>query len=223
MSDQLQLSAQPRTDVGKGASRRLRRLADRIPAIVYGVAGDAVAVSLDNNELFKAMQAETFYSQVLQLSVDNQKEDVIVRDVQRHPAKPRILHVDFLRVDANTAIAVHVPLHFLNEDTCVGVKTGGGIITHNVTEIEVSCLPKDIPEFVEVDMLEVDLNQVVHLSDLTLPPGVVSVALQLGEDHDLNVASVQVTRAAAEEPTDAPEAPSGEEAAAEGEESSDES
>ena len=201
MSEQLILSAEVRTDVGKGASRRLRRLGDRVPAIVYGTEDAPVAITLNSNELSKAMEQETFYSQVLDLQVESNSQSVIVRDVQRHPSAPRILHVDFLRVSANKPIQVSIPLHFMNEAECVGVKMSGGIINHTLNEVEISALPRHIPEFIEVDMLEIDVGGQVHLSDLKLPEGVEIVALQHGDgaDHDLNVAAVQLPRAAAEE------------------------
>ncbi len=199
MSDQIQIGAELRTDVGKGASRRLRRLKDRVPGILYGGDDPAVALSLATNELSKAMEQEAFYSQVLDLHLDNAKHAVIVRDVQRHPAEARVLHIDFLRVSEDKEIQVNVPLHFINEDKCVGVKMGGGNIAHSMTEVEISALPRHLPEFIEVDMENVEINQVLHLSDLTLPPNVTIVALTYGEDHDHNVASVQAPRGGADE------------------------
>ncbi len=202
MSEQLQLSAELRTDVGKGASRRLRRIANRVPAIVYGGTEEApVPLTLNTNELNKAMQVETFYSQVLDLTIDGKKQPVVVRDVQRHPAAPRILHVDFYRVDMNKTLQVNIPLHFINEEDCVGVKTGGGIVNHILNEVQIEALPSAIPEFIEVDMLEVELGGQVHLSDLKMPTGVTLVAFghDDDEDHDLNVASVNAPRAAVEE------------------------
>ncbi len=202
MSEQLQLSAELRTDVGKGASRRLRRIANRVPAIVYGGTEEApVPLTLNTNELNKAMQVETFYSQVLDLTIDGKKQPVVVRDVQRHPAAPRILHVDFYRVDMNKTLQVNIPLHFINEEDCVGVKTGGGIVNHILNEVQIEALPSAIPEYIEVDMLEVELGGQVHLSDLKMPTGVTLVAFghDDDEDHDLNVASVNAPRAAVEE------------------------
>ena len=201
MSEQLQLSAELRTDVGKGASRRLRRLADRVPAIVYGAEEAPVPLTLNTNELNKAMELETFYSQVLDLSIDGKKQAVVVRDVQRHPAAPRILHIDFFRVSMNKTLQVNIPLHFINEEECVGVKLSGGIVNHILNEVQIEALPRDIPEFIEVDMLAVELGDQVHLSDLKLPAGVALVALAHddGGDHDLNVANVQAPRAVADE------------------------
>ena len=203
------LNAKARTDLGKGASRRLRRNADLVPAIVYGGDKAPQNIALEARELKKALENEAFYSHVIKLSIDGKKEDVLLKALQRHPAKPVIMHADFLRVVAGHEVTVHVPLHFINEDSCVGVKKSGGVISHTMTEVEVNCLPKDLPEFIEVDMAGVDLNQIVHLSDLKLPKGVSIPFLAQGPDHDLPVANVHAARVAAAD--DAP--------AAEGEES----
>ncbi|GGE47744.1 50S ribosomal protein L25 [Halopseudomonas oceani] len=201
------LNAKARTDLGKGASRRLRRNADLVPAIVYGGDKAPQNVALEARELKKALENEVFYSHVISLSIDGKKEDVLLKALQRHPAKPMIMHADFLRVVAGHEVTVHVPLHFVNEDSCAGVKKGG-IISHTMTEVEVHCLPKDLPEFIEVDMAAVELDQIIHLTDLKLPKGVAITALAQGADHDLPVANVHAARVAA---ADAP--------AAEGEES----
>ena len=190
MSDQFELNAEVREDMGKGASRRLRRLADHVPAIIYGGKEDPQPLTLIRKDFEKALENEAFYSHVLTIVVGSKEQQAILKDLQRHPSKNRIMHADFLRVDKNTAVKVNVPIHFINETTCVGVKTEGGIIQHQVTDIEISSLPGDIPEYIEVDMAEVVIGQIVHLSDITLPEGVISVALALGEDHDLSVASV---------------------------------
>ena len=203
------LNAQVRSDLGEGASRRLRRNADLVPAIVYGGDKAPQNIALEARELKKALENEAFYSHVIKLSIDGKKEDVLLKALQRHPAKPVIMHADFLRVVAGHEVTVHVPLHFINEDSCVGVKKSGGVISHTMTEVEVNCLPKDLPEFIEVDMAGVDLNQIVHLSDLKLPKGVSIPFLAQGPDHDLPVANVHAARVAAAD--DAP--------AAEGEES----
>ena len=194
MSDQFELNAEVRTEVGKGASRRLRRFDDKIPAIIYGGGKDPQTLSLIRKDLEKALENEAFYSHVLTVNIGNQQEKAILKDLQRHPAKNRVTHVDFMRVRDDVALRVHVPIHFLNETTCHGVKMQGGIIQHQATDIEVQCLPKDIPAYIEVDMLDVHTGQIVHLSDVVLPPGVTSVALALGEDHDLAIASVIAPR-----------------------------
>ena len=190
MSDQFELIAEVRNDLGKGASRRLRRFDGRVPGIIYGGDKAAQPVSLIRKDLEKALENEAFYSHVLAVKVGDVTEKAILKDMQRHPAKNRVTHVDFLRIDDNVAIKLHVPIHFLNEDTCYGVKTQGGMIQHQATDIEVQCLPADIPEFIAVDMLAVETGQIIHLSDVVLPAGVTSVALALGEDHDLAIASV---------------------------------
>ena len=199
MSTDFTLHAKGREDTGKGASRRLRRLAGEIPAIVYGGKKKPEQITLLHKDVMKALENEAFYSHIVELDIDGKSEDVIVKDVQRHPAKAIVLHMDFLRVSKNTKLQTRVPLHFINEDTCVGVKLGGGIIAHSMTELEISCLPKDLPEYLEVDMEEVELGQTLHISDIKLPKGVESVALSHGEDHDLPIAAVNKPKAAAVE------------------------
>ena len=155
------------------------------------------------------MEVEAFYSQILNVVVDGKVQQAVVRDLQRNPADEKVMHVDFLRISANKPIQMSVPLHFINEDKCVGVRLGGGAISHNMTEVEISSLPKDLPEYIEIDMEEVELNRVIHLSDISLPEGVTIVALTYGEDRDANVVSVQPPRGGAEE--DELEAAAGEE------------
>ncbi len=212
MSDQFEINAEVREDTGKGASRRLRRHADQVPAIIYGAGKDAQPLTLVRKDLEKALENEGFFSQVLTLHVGKTKEKAVLKDLQRHPAKNRVMHADFMRIDEAVAIKVNVPIHFLNEDTCVGVKMEGGLIQHQATDIEVQCLPGDIPSYIEVDMLEIAVGQIVHLSDVTLPEGVASVALALGEDHDLAIASVNAPKVV-EELEDEVEAAEGEEGA----------
>ena len=190
MSAQFELTAQVRNDMGKGSSRRLRRSAGLVPAIIYGGDKSPQPLSLNRKDLEKALENEAFYSQVLTVKTGKDKEKAILKDLQRHPAKDSVMHVDFMRIDDNVAIKMHVPIHFLNEDTCQGVKMGGGMIQHQNTDIEVQCLPADIPAFIEVDMQNVDVGSIIHLSEITLPAGVTSVALALGEAHDLAIASV---------------------------------
>ena len=197
MSDQFEVQAEVREDMGKGASRRLRRHADKVPAIIYGGGKDPQPLTIIRKDLEKSLENEAFYSHILQVNVAGDVQKAILKDLQRHPAKDYVMHADFLRVSDKVAIKVHVPIHFLNEDTCVGVKLQGGIVQHQATDIEVSCLPKDIPEYIEVDMAAIETGQIVHLSDVTLPEGVTSVALSLGEDHDLAIASVIAPRGSA--------------------------
>jgi len=206
MSTDFTLHAKGREDTGKGASRRLRRLAGEIPAIVYGGKKDPVMLTLLHKDVAKALENEAFYSHIVSLDVDGSSEDVILKDVQRHPAKKLILHLDFLRVSKTTKLHTKVPLHFINEDVSVGVKTGGGIVAHTMTELDIMCLPKDLPEYIEVDMSDVELGQIVHISNIKLPKGVESVALSHGSDHDLSVATINKPKAAPVEGEVAPAA-----------------
>ena len=194
MSQQIEISAALREDIGKGASRRLRRLASKVPGIIYGGGANPQPLTLNVNELNKVMEQEAFYSQILNVVVDGNGQQAVVRDLQRHPASDKVMHVDFLRIRADKAIQVHVPLHYLNEEDCVGVRMGGGIISHNLSDVEVSCLPADLPEFIEIDVENLDLGQSLHLTDLVLPPGVTIVALGLGEDRDTQVVGVHQPR-----------------------------
>jgi len=218
MSDQFEINAELREDMGKGASRRLRRLADQVPAIIYGGKKDPQPLTLIRKDLEKALENEAFYSHVLTINVGKGKEKAILKDLQRHPARDSVMHADFLRVDDKTMVKVHVPIHFLNEDNCHGVKVEGGMIQHQATDVEVQCLPGDIPEYLEVDMLNVETGQIVHLSEITLPEGVTSMALALGEDHDLAIASVNAPKGIAD---DDEEAAPAEDAGEEGEEEGD--
>ena len=195
MSTNFTINAKSREDTGKGASRRLRRLTGEVPAIIYGGKKDAEKISILHKDIMKALENDAVYSSIISLSIDGKAEDTIIKDIQRHPAKQIILHMDFLRVSKTTKLQTRVPLNFINEDICVGVKLGGGLIAHTMTDIEVSCLPKDLPESIDVDMAEVDVGQIVHLSDLTLPDGVESVSLSQGADYDLTVATVNKQKA----------------------------
>ena len=194
MSESFEIQAEVRSDEGKGASRRLRRTEDKIPAIIYGGEKTPQSITLIRKDLEKMLENEAFYTSILDMNVAGDHQQAILKDLQRHPAKNLVMHADFMRVEANKAIKVNVPLHFINEEKCVGVKIGGGMIQHQATDLEVQCLPADIPEYVEVDMLEVEIGQIIHLSDLKLPEGVVSTALALGEDHDLAVAAVNAPK-----------------------------
>ena len=198
------LDASSRSDVGKGASRRLRRLEGNIPGIVYGAGKDPVSITIRHDDIFHATENEAFFSSIIDLNLDGAKESVVIKDLQRHPAKPRIMHADFLRVRADVALTVNVPLHFINEESCVGVKLENGQIITSMNELQVSCLPKDLPEYIEVDMAEVHTGDIVHISDLNLPEGVSSVDLSHGEDHNYAVVSVTEIKMRAEEETEAP-------------------
>ena len=167
----------------KGASRRLRH-AGVIPAIVYGGNAEPVAISLDHNATWLAQQHEWFYSSILSLNLDGQITKVLLRDMQRHPYKQLIMHLDFLRVDENQALTANVPLHFINEDTSPAGKAADVVVTHELKEVTVSCLPKDLPESIDVDLADLKAGDVVYLSDIKLPKGVEIPALAQGKDHD---------------------------------------
>ncbi|BCU07633.1 50S ribosomal protein L25/general stress protein Ctc [Allochromatium tepidum] len=189
MSVSFEVNAQPRTGTGTGASRRLRRTG-LVPAIVYGAHQDPEMVSVSHNELLKHLEHEAFYSHVLDLKVGDEVTKVVLKDMQRHPAKPFILHVDFMRVSQDEKLKMVVPLHFLNEDTCKGIKMGG-VASHTITEVEIVCLPQDLPEFIGVDMAEMEIGSIVHLSELVLPEG---VALAHAPDPDEPVVVIHGAR-----------------------------
>lgn len=196
MSQEFVIEAFPRDDQGRGASRRLRREERKIPAIIYGGNKDATAISIWHNELKKALENEAFFSHVLTVELNGKKESVILKDLQRHPYKPILTHADFLRVDKDHEIHVNVPLHFINEESAPAIKLQGGVANHQINEVEVICLPQNLPEFIEVDMATVEMDQVVHLSDLKLPKDVRVAALLQGEDHDLPVVAIHKPRGA---------------------------
>ncbi len=203
----IELNATVREDMGKGASRRLRH-ANKVPAIIYGSDKDPVALTMEQKDVQYVLPNEAFYSQVLSLNIDGKKEDVLLRDLQHHPYKTTIMHLDFIRVDANKKVHVHVPLHFIGEDVAPGVKHEGGAISHIVMEVEVECLPKSIPQFIEVDLSEMHMGEIVHLTDIKLPEHVEILALKQGEEHDTAVATIHARKVAAEPETEgsAPEA-----------------
>ncbi len=152
MAAEFELNAETRADLGKGASRRLRLHADLVPAIIYGAGKDPQSLSIPHKDLMKATENEAFFSHILTINVGGEKQSAIIKDLQRHPSKVRIMHADFQRILLDQAITVEVPFHFLNEESCVGVKTGGGQISHNMTQITISCLPGNLPEYIEVDL-----------------------------------------------------------------------
>ena len=197
------LNAEVRSDLGKGASRRLRRNVSMVPAVIYGGEKAPASISLLAKDLAKLLENEAAFSHVLTLDVAGTKESVLIKALQRHPAKGFVLHADFVRVVAGQKLSAHVPLHFINEATAVGVKQQGGEISHTISEVEVSCLPKDLPEFIEVDMAAVEVGQTVHMSDLKLPKGVELVALAHG--NDLAVSNIHASRVKAEDEESAAE------------------
>ncbi|MCW3150824.1 50S ribosomal protein L25/general stress protein Ctc [Stutzerimonas stutzeri] len=191
------LNAQVRSDLGKGASRRLRRNASLVPAVIYGGDKAPQSISILAKELAKLLDNEASFSSVLTLNVDGSKESVLIKALQRHPAKSFVLHADFVRVVAGQKVTAHVPLHFINQESSVGVKQQGGEVLHNLNEVEVSCLPQNLPEFIEVDLANVEVGQVVHMTDLKLPKGVELVSLAHGSD--LPVANIHAPRVSKEE------------------------
>jgi large subunit ribosomal protein L25 len=186
MATMHEIKATNRTDQGKGASRRLRHTA-KIPAIVYGAHQAPVSIQLEHNDVLLASQHEWFYSAILDLNLEGATQKVLLRDMQRHPYKAQIMHVDFQRVSENEAIRLSVPLHFLNQESSPAGKTSGVVIMHELNEVEISCLPKNLPEFIEVDLSTLAEGDILHLSDLKLPEGVEIPELKLGKEHDVAV------------------------------------
>lgn len=198
MSDAIfTLTAEVRADLGKGASRRLRH-EDKVPAIIYGGEKPAQSVTLEHSKLIKAQSFEAFYSHILTINVAGEEVKAIVKAMQRHPFKPKILHVDFQRVEAGHELHTTVPVHFINEEAA-GKK--GGVVVHALNEVEITCLPQDLPEFIEVDLANVEVGVTLHLTDIKAPKGVTFVQLTKGEGHDLPVVSVNKPAGKAEEDT----------------------
>lgn len=187
----IEISADKRTLQGKGASRRLRG-SGKVPAIIYGGDQAAQSIEMDHNDLFHKLKLEAFHASILTLNVSGDKEQVLLRDIQMHPFKQQVLHVDFQRVDKNKKIHMKVPLHFINAEISPGVKTSGGIVSHILTEVDISCLPADLPEYISVDLAELTAGHTLHLSDLVLPKGVETIALAKGDN--LPVATIVVPR-----------------------------
>jgi len=208
-----ELEAESRSDMGKGASRRLRR-DGKVPAVIYGGGEAPQSITLVHSEIQKRLDHEAFYSHVLTVNVGGKANKAILRDMQRHPAKAKIMHMDFQRVDEGKSIRVHVPLHFIGEDVAPGAKAGG-LITHELIEVALDVLPRHLPEYIEVDVSGLDVGESRHLSDLPLPESGSLVELARGEGHDLPVVSIHVRRGGGEIEED--EAAEGGEAAPEGE------
>ncbi|MFA5940029.1 MAG: 50S ribosomal protein L25/general stress protein Ctc [Sinimarinibacterium sp.] len=198
MKQNFVVAAETRADQGKGASRRLRRVG-KIPAIVYGGTEAPVSLTISANEIGKQLKVEAFYSHLLTLNLNGTNQQVVLKDLHRHPVTGLAMHADFQRVLADKALRMHVPLHFKGAEIAPGVKTGGGIVEHLLNQVEVECLPKDLPEFIEVDLSGMNVNDSVHLSQLTLPAGV--ALMQLKHGNDQSVVSIHLPRAAVEEET----------------------
>jgi len=184
MENLFEVHAEARTDQGKGASRRLRH-SGKVPAVVYGAEKEPVSISVNHNQFIRHLAEEAFYAHILTLVIDGKKNQVVLKDLQRHPANDnKIIHADFLRIDAKHAMTMTIPLHFINEETAVGVKAGG-LISHLMTEVEISCLPKDLPEYIEIDVAKLAMDEAIHLSELKLPKGVTLTALTHTQDEQL--------------------------------------
>ena len=184
------IKAEPRSLQGTGASRRLRR-ADRVPGILYGGGKDAQPIELDHKDLFLKLKLEAFHASILDMEVGSETAQVLLRDYQMHPFKQRVLHADFQRVAADKKIHMKVPLHFVNAEISPGVKVAGGLVQHVMNELEISCLPKDLPEFIEVDLANLQAGHSLHLSAIPLPPGVEAL---VGKGEDPTVATIVIPR-----------------------------
>ena len=182
MSDEFNLIAEMRDDRGKGASRRLRRQG-KVPAIIYGAGRERRALMFDHKLVLRELENASFYSSILTIKVGDESRAAIVKDIQRHPAKKIILHIDFQRIVEDEKIRMQIPIHFLGEEDAIGVKIGGGSVSRLMTELEVSCLPKDLPEFLEVDISELELDQMLHVSNISLPKGVEISEIVLEQDQ----------------------------------------
>ncbi|TAL62852.1 MAG: 50S ribosomal protein L25/general stress protein Ctc [Legionella sp.] len=192
------LEAESRTDMGKGASRRLRRLENKVPAVIYGGTKEPKSIHFLHHKVVKALESESIYSSVFDITVDGKTEHVILKALQRHPYKPLVLHMDLQRVSAKDVLVKLVPLHFINEQQSKGVKEGG-LINHSMTQVEIRCQAQDLPSFIEVDMTNVEMNEVVHLSHLKLPANVHLTVDVTDGSHDAPVVSIHAPKAVVEE------------------------
>jgi large subunit ribosomal protein L25 len=195
MVGSFEFDAEIRTGTGKGDARRTRRLG-KVPAIVYGGDADPLKLNLNHNQVVKRLSNDAVYSHILTVKFDGKEEHVILKALERHPSRPIVMHMDFLRVSEKDKLRVHVPLHFINQDIAVGVKRSGGVVAHGMTEVEVECLPLYLPEYIEVDLAGLDVGDAIHLSGLKLPAGVAIPELHHGADHDQLVAAIHAPRAA---------------------------
>jgi len=213
MAISFELNAEPRTDTGKGASRRLRH-AGKVPAIMYGGGKDPEALSLSHNEVLRNLEHEAFYSHILTVKSGGAETQAILRDLQRHPSKPVVMHMDLQRISATEKLKTHAPIHFIGEDVAPGVKAGG-LVSHDLTEVSIECLPKNLPEYIEVDVSGLEIGDSIHLSGLNVPEGVTLIDLARGDDYDSSVVSVHAKRVVEEVEPEAegePAAEGGEEA-----------
>lgn len=211
MAEQFDLIADFREDNGKGASRRLRR-EGKVPAIIYGAGRPPRALSFDHNKVLRQMQNESFYSSILNIKVGDKSQAAVVKDIQRHPARPIVMHIDLQRIVEDQEIRMNIPIHFVGEDVAPGVKAGGSV-SHLITDVEVQCLPKHLPEYFEVDISKLELDEMLHLSDIKVPEGVEIPELAQGPEHDQAIVSIHVIKAAVIEEDVDDEAAEGEDAA----------
>jgi len=218
MSENFQINASARTELGKAEMRRMRHQG-RIPGVVYGAGKEAVSLTTSHNDLMLKLAEEAFAASILTLNLDGKEEQVVLKELQRHPYKPRLLHLDLLRVSQTSKLVMTVPLHFINEDTAPGVKADGGLVSHTMSELEIACLPADLPEFLIVDLGSLEEGHSLHLSDVQLPEGVEIPSLALGAGHDLPVVSIHKPRAEEEVSEDEGEAEGDSEAEGDTEES----
>jgi large subunit ribosomal protein L25 len=193
MSDEFDLIADIREDQGKGASRRLRR-EGLVPAIIYGAGRPPRSLTFDHNRVIQQLENEKFFSSILKIKVGEKSQAAILKDVQRHPSKPQIMHMDFQRIVEDEEIRMLVPIHFLGEKVAPGVKEDGGKVSHLMTEVEVVCLPRNLPEYLELDVSELGLDEMLKLSDISLPEGVSIPALAQGEEADRGVVSIHIIK-----------------------------
>ena len=193
MNDDFDLIAEIREDQGKGASRRLRRQ-NKVPAIIYGAGRPPRPLAFDHNKVLQQLESESFYSSILNIKVGDKSQAAILKDMQRHPAKNQIMHMDFQRIVEDQEIRMNVPLHFIGEDVAPGVKLGGGKVMHLMTDVEIVCLPRYLPEFINVDVSELELDVMLNLSDLELPEGVEMPALAQGPEADRPVVAIQIIK-----------------------------
>lgn len=216
MSEDFIVHAKSRTEQGTSASRRLRRTG-MVPGIVYGGEGEPVRIAIDHNEVLRHLEHEAFFSHILKVEIDGKSEDAVLKDLQRHPAKLQILHIDFMRVVAGQVFRMTVPIHFTGEEAAPGVKNDGGVLDRMRTELEIECLPKNLPEYIEVDVSAMNVGDVIHVRELTLPEGVTSVAEI--HDEDYTICSLHIPRVVVEEEPEADDedAVEGDEDTAEGE------
>ncbi len=210
MAEKFDLVAEYREDKGKGASRRLRH-EGKVPAIIYGAGRPPRSLSFDHNKVLRQLENESFYSSVLNIKVGEKSQAAIVKDIQRHPARPIIMHIDLQRIVEDEVIKMNVPIHYVGGDVAIGVKDGGGSVSHLRTDIEVVCLPKDLPEYFEVDISGLGLDEMLHVSDITVPEGVEIPELALGPEHDHPIVSIHIIKVAVIEEEVEEEAVEGEE------------